>query len=76
MRPCSNRVLASSLEADRGPLTVWTKLQRKRSHGTDSLQAQLAVALAKDGNQEWWGGSLDACNSAATRKRCNQGSSS
>ena len=51
---------ASSLEADRGPLTVWTKLLRKRSHGTDSLQAQLAVALAKDGNQEWWGGSLDA----------------
>ena len=51
---------ASSLEADRGPLTVWTKLQRKRSHGTDSLQAQLAVALAKDGNQAWWGGSLDA----------------
>ncbi|MEB3159467.1 MAG: DUF3352 domain-containing protein [Synechococcus sp.] len=53
-------LVASSLEAERGPLKVWTKLQRKRSHGSDSLQAQLAVALAKDGSQEWWGESLDA----------------
>ncbi|MGC6482105.1 MAG: DUF3352 domain-containing protein [Synechococcus sp.] len=51
---------ASSLEAERGPLTVWTKLQRQRKHGSDVLQAQLAVALAQEDHQEWWGGSLDA----------------
>ena len=50
---------SSSLEADRGPLTVWTRLQRKRSHGQESLQAELAVALAKEPGQEWWGSSLD-----------------
>ena len=51
---------SSSLEADRGPLTVWTRLQRKRSHGQESLQAELAVALAKEAGQDWWGSSLDA----------------
>ena len=50
---------ASSLDAERGQLTVWTRLQRKRSHGQESLQAELAVALAREGRQEWWGESLD-----------------
>jgi hypothetical protein len=50
---------SSSLEAEREPLTVWTRLQRKRSHGQESLQAELAVALAKETGQEWWGSSLD-----------------
>ena len=50
---------SSSLEADRGPLTVWTRLQRRRSHGQESLQAELAVALAKEPGQDWWGSSLD-----------------
>lgn len=53
-------LVSSELDSDRGPLTVWTRLQRKRNHGSDSLQAQLAVALAKDGAQAWWGESLDA----------------
>ena len=53
-------LVGSALNADRDPLTVWTRLQRQRSHGSESLQAQLAVALAKDGAQEWWGQSLDA----------------
>ena len=53
-------LVGSSLESDRGPLTVWTRLTRKRSHGSESLQAQLAVALDKEGSQSWWGESLDA----------------
>ena len=51
---------SSSLESDRGPLTVWTRLRRKRSRGQESLQAELAVALAREAGQEWWGSSLNA----------------
>lgn len=53
-------LVRSSLDGDRGPLTVWTRLQRQRSRGTDGLQAQLAVALARDSGADWWGETLDA----------------
>jgi len=51
-------LVRSALPGESGPLTVWTRLQRQRSHGQESLGAELVVAEDRDGDLTWWGNTL------------------
>ena len=53
-------LVRSVLPSDGSALEVWTRLARQRQRGEASLQAQLAVALERESNQDWWGQTLDA----------------
>ena len=53
-------LVQSTLDADGQSLEVWTRLVRERRHGEDSLTADLAVALDRDADLNWWGETLDA----------------
>ncbi len=66
----------SALPADGKTLQVWTRLTRQRQRGEQSLQAQLAVALDSESDQNWWGQTLDALTNrqdhSAIAPRVNQ----
>ena len=53
-------LVRSVLPSDGSALEVWTRLARQRQRGEASLQAQLAVALERESDQDWWGQTLDA----------------
>ena len=53
-------LVRSALPSDGSTLEVWTRLARQRQRGEISLQAQLAVALERESDQDWWGQTLDA----------------
>ena len=53
-------LVRSALPSDGSTLEVWTRLARQRQRGEISLQAQLAVALEREPDQDWWGETLDA----------------
>ena len=53
-------LVRSALPSDGSALEVWTRLARQRQRGEASLQAQLAVALERESDQDWWGQTLDA----------------
>ena len=69
-------LVRSTLEGDQGPLSVWTRLQRQRSHGKESLATELAVAREASDGAAWWGLSLQALGqrreSKALRPRLEQ----
>ena len=53
-------LVRSVLPSDGSALEVWTRLARQRQRGEASLQAQLAVALERESDQDWWGQTRDA----------------
>ena len=53
-------LVRSVLPSDGSALEVWTRLARQRQRGKASLQAELAVALERESDQDWWGQTLDA----------------
>ena len=53
-------LVRSVLPSDGSALEVWTRLARQRQRGEAFLQAQLAVALERESDQDWWGQTLDA----------------
>ena len=53
-------LVRSVLPSDGSALEVWTRIARQRQRGEASLQAQLAVALERESDQDWWGQTLDA----------------
>ena len=53
-------LVRSQLQGEHGLLNVWTRLQRQRSHGKESLQTELAVAREVADGEAWWGDSLES----------------
>ena len=53
-------LVRSVLPSDGSALEVWTRLARQRQRGVASFQGQLAWALERESDQDWWGQTLDA----------------
>ena len=49
----------STLDSEGQPLKVWTRLARQRRRGEESLQAELAVALERHSDVNWWAETLE-----------------
>ena len=49
----------STLDSEGEAVQVWTRLARQRRRGEESLQAELAVALERHTDVNWWAETLD-----------------